>query len=984
MRSEERIEDALTKKLIELGYTYNEAIKDKNSLNQNFRKHFEQINNVKLTNQEFEKLHNLIVKPDVFEASQILRTRQELERDEGEPIRFNLINTENWCSNIFEVARQVRMNTDNSNHRYDLVLLINGIPVAQIELKNYKTDAKKAMEQIVAYKNDKGNGYTNSLMCFIQLFVVSNESNTYYFANNADKFFKFDKNEQYLPVYKFADEKNKKIINLYDFAENFLAKCTFWETISRFIVLIATEKRLVLMRPYQVYAVKAIEKKVQSYNAESTDTNWNNGFIWHTTGSGKTLTSFKTATLIAKEKYVYKCIFVVDRKDLDSQTRDEFNKFQEDCVAENSSTKELIKKITSNLYEDKIIVTTIQKLSRALKNNPEQLKHLENQRIVFIFDECHRGQFGENHKAIKNFFKRAQLFGFTGTPIFKENSNSSKIEQNQKSKQTTETVFGKKLHSYTISKAIDDGNVLKFNYQQVENKTANKHKIIENILENHLRLTAETRFNAIFATASINDAIEYYDLFAKIQEQKIKEEPEFRKLKIACVFTAQKTGLAEELEQELEDLKINPEGKAKALQKIMNDYAQTYGGSYPLSDEGFDSYYQNLQKRIKRHNDFFENGKVSEQIDITIVVDMLLTGFDSKYLNTIYVDKELKNHGLIQAFSRTNRILNNSKQFGNVVDFRAQEDNVNDAIVLFSDTEDKAENSQLFWFAEPVAKVIANLQEKVDKLKLFAKAQGKELNAELPYTLEGDNARMDFLECFKAVQTESNKLNQYIDLTDKQTEQIEKILPRELQNKLKAGYLEIYQQLKNNPPKEKTEKARLADFDADLTLFSQMIDYDYIMRLLGEYVHNSKKAKYDLNQIKALIAGDSAFIEDKEFLNEFIEQIEKILKIGQQYSVEDIKSAFAEFKEGKQQAQITAIADKFGINAKAVQDFVTYTIEYHFDNNKLRDELFKPSHPNLSFSERNKMQQEFMKYLQPILLNKAGNKTIKFGVYEQC
>lgn len=400
-----------------------------------------------------------ITDSDVFASSKRLRERNTFFREDGTPLQYTLVNIKDWCKNDYEVIHQLRMNTRYSSHRYDVILLINGLPVVQIELKTLDVSPRRAMQQIVDYKNDIGNGYTNSLLCFMQMFVVSNQTNTYYFANNNNTHFNFNADENFLPVYQWADEKNKKITNLDDFAEALLAKCKLGEMISRYMVLVASEQKLLMMRPYQIYAVKAIVNCINE--------NRGNGYIWHTTGSGKTLTSFKAATLLKDNPEIDKCLFVVDRKDLDRQTREEFNRFQENCVEENTNTDALVRRMLSEDYSDKIIVTTIQKLGIALdpqnrRNYQERLRPVRNMRMVFIFDECHRSQFGENHKAIKEFFPNSQLFGFTGTPIFEQNATYTQITGEEAQYKTTEDVFEKELHAYTITNAIDDKNVLRF------------------------------------------------------------------------------------------------------------------------------------------------------------------------------------------------------------------------------------------------------------------------------------------------------------------------------------------------------------------------------------------------------------------------------------------------------------------------------------------------------------------------------------------
>ena len=444
MTKEQEIEEGLIRKLEELKYSHRPDIHDREALEQNFRKQFEALNRVRLTDDEFARLLDDVINPDVFACAEHLRHRNTFERDDGTPLHYQLVNLKDWCKNRFEVVSQLRINTRSSHHRYDVILLINGLPLVQIELKGLAVSPRRAMQQIVEYKHDPGNGYTNSLLCFMQLFIVSNLSETWYFANNSGEHFRFDADERFLPVYRFAAQNNKKINHLYEFADVFLAKCTLAEMLSRYMVLIQSERKLMMMRPYQIYAVQAIVDCIHQ--------NRGNGYIWHTTGSGKTLTSFKASTLLKDNPDIEKCLFVVDRKDLDRQTRQEFNRFQPGCVEENTNTETLVQRLRSDDYADKVIVTTIQKLGLALdgshkKEYRKRLEPLRDKRIVFIFDECHRSQFGENHRAIREFFPKAQLFGFTGTPIFAQNATYQKIDGEQASMVTTADIFEKQLHA---------------------------------------------------------------------------------------------------------------------------------------------------------------------------------------------------------------------------------------------------------------------------------------------------------------------------------------------------------------------------------------------------------------------------------------------------------------------------------------------------------------------------------------------------------
>ncbi|WP_333948368.1 DEAD/DEAH box helicase family protein [Candidatus Liberibacter brunswickensis] len=431
MNTEQHIEQRLIAKLCELKYVHRKDIRNRNNLEDNFRKKFESLNRVSLTDTEFKCLLHEIRTNDVFAAAQKLRERGMITREDGTSFEYTLLK-EDWCKNDFEVVNQFRVNTKNSYQRYDVILLINGLPLVQIELKTFQLSPRKAMEQIVFYKKKLGDSNSSKLFYFnfMQLFIISNGNDTRYFANNNEEHFQFDADERFLPVYKHADKYNNKITHLDDFADDFLVKCSLGQLISRYMVLVQVEKKILVMRPYQIYAVKAI--------VDSINQNRGNGYIWHTTGSGKTLTSFKASTLLKENPDIEKCLFVVDRKDLDWQTRKEFNKFQKDCVEHNTSTKSLVDRMLLKDRANKVIVTTIQKLGLALDKKrrrkqgeqtySKRLELLRNERIVFIFDECHRSQFGENHKLIKDFFPKAQLFGFTGTPIFDQNSIYQQVD----------------------------------------------------------------------------------------------------------------------------------------------------------------------------------------------------------------------------------------------------------------------------------------------------------------------------------------------------------------------------------------------------------------------------------------------------------------------------------------------------------------------------------------------------------------------------
>lgn len=986
---EKQIEDHFINKLIDLKYTYRDDIRDRNALERNFRTKFEALNRVHLTDSEFDRLLEEIIDADVFASSKRLRGINTFMREDGTPLQYMLVNIKDWCKNDYEVINQLRINTNNSYHRYDVILLINGIPVIQVELKASDVSPRRAMQQIIDYKNDTGNGYTNTLLCFMQLFIVSNQANTYYFTNNNDQHFSFNTDEQFLPVYQYATESNRKITHLDAFSTAFLSKCTLGEMINRYMVLVVSEQKLLIMRPYQIYAVKAIIDCIHQ--------NRGNGYIWHTTGSGKTLTSFKASTLLKDNPDIDKCLFVVDRKDLDRQTREEFNKFQENCVEENTNTGTLVKRMLSDDYADKVIVTTIQKLGIALdssnKNNyKDRLIHLKDKRIVFIFDECHRSQFGDNHKAIKEFFPNSQLFGFTGTPIFEQNATYTQISGEEASYKITEDIFPSRLHAYTITHAIEDKNVLRFHVDYFKPKetgdrradgTLKKQAVVDAILSKHDAATHSRRFNAILATASINEAIEYYGLFRRAQESLMQQNKNYEPLNIACVFSPPAEGnkdiqqIQEDLPQEQNDNCKEPEEKEKALKTIIDDYNRQYKTNHTIAE--FDAYYQDVQKRIKDQQYSNKDYPHKNKIDITIVVDMLLTGFDSKYLNTLYVDKNLKYHGLIQAFSRTNRILNDTKPYGNILDFRGQQDAVDEAIALFSG--EKTDNPKEIWLVDSAPKVIEKFQDAVQKLSEYMQSQGLECQAENVYSLQGDEARAGFINCFKEVQRYRTQLEQYTDINEQEKAKIEELLPEETLRSFRGAYIETAQQLRKQREtgKDYEVSPQVEDLDFEFVLFaSAVIDYDYIMGLIARYT-NSKNSKQRVTkeQLISLVASSANLIDERDDIREYIDSLDEVNGKTEQ----EIKEGYEAFKVEKYAKQLASIADKHGITADSLRKFVEQIMERMiFDGEKLSD-LLAPL--ELGWKARTKAELALMDDLVPLLKRLAAGREISgLSAYE--
>lgn len=977
IQSEAQLEQQLLEKLQELKYTYRSDIRDLVSLEKNFREKFERLNYVTLSDAEFRKLLQDNVTADVFTVSKNLRQKQTFTRDDGTTFDYSLVNLRDWCKNEYEVVSQLSINTANSHHRYDIIILINGLPLVQIELKRHSVSALKAVEQIVRYKQDRGNGYTNTLMCFMQLFIVSNGgSDTMYFANNNDEHFQFDATNSYLPVYHAADRDNHKIAQLFEFADMMLTKTELGKLISRYMVLVETERKILVMRPYQIYAVESIVNCVKQNNQ--------NGYIWHTTGSGKTLTSFKVSTLLKDNRDIEKCVFVVDRKDLDKQTRDEFNKFQEGCVEQNVNTGVLVSRLESNDYADKVIVTTIQKLGVALDTSPnnrylKRLEKLKDKRIVFIFDECHRSQFGENHAAIKNFFPHAQLFGFTGTPIFEENSHVVRVNGQEAEYVTTKDVFQECLHEYTITHAISDCNVLRFKVEYYGNKDADgnitseplsRHQIVNHILDNHDKLTAQRRFNALLATSSIPDAIRYFEIFKKEQEKRVQADPEYVPLNITAVFTPPMRNISDEdLPQEEADNQQDPNGNREALAQIIDEYNKLFGTNFSV--EQFDEYYRDVQQRVKDQKYSNKDYPHSKKLDIVIVVEMMLTGFDSKFLNTLYVAKDLKWHGLIQAFSRTNRTLDGTKPYGNIICYRNLEKAMEDAMVLFSGYD--TEKGKEYWLVEPVEDVVEQFKEKVTQLQAMMNGIGLDCKPEEVINIpQGENTN-NFIDAFKDVQRLALKIDQYVDIPEELKETIEHVMPEDTLQQFRTAYLDLARRTRDNSGGDTEDEIYDVEPDFELSLFSSaLVDYDYIMRLLAKYTDTHyEKVKITKEQLLEILAGSVDLMNEREYLKAFIEQE---LTKGSGMSEQEIRQRYEAFKDKRFNQQIVSLANNYGIETAALEGFVSETVKLRrIDEDMLRELL---SHID-GWKQRKRAKEELLVQLAPIFNLLTGGSNIE-------
>ena len=654
IQSEAALEAGLIAALQQMDYEYVQ-IAEEDNLQANFKRQLEKHNHKRLsehgrtefTDEEFEKILIYLEGGTRFEKAKKLRDLYPLDTSDGKRIWVEFLNRQQWCQNEFQVSNQITVE-GRKKCRYDVTILINGLPLVQIELKRRGVELKQAYNQIQRYHKTSFHG----LFDYIQLFVISNGVNTRYFANNPNSGYKF--------TFNWTDAANHPFNELDKFAVFFLEKCTLGKIIGKYIVLHEGDKCLMVLRPYQFYAVEKILDRVQNSN--------DNGYIWHTTGAGKTLTSFKAAQLVSELDDVDKVMFVVDRHDLDTQTQSEYEAFEPGAVDSTDNTDELVKRLQSN---SKIIITTIQKLNSAVSKTwySNKIESVRHSRIVMIFDECHRSHFGDSHKKIMKFFDNARIFGFTGTPIFTENAVDG---------HTTKEIFGNCLHKYLIKDAIADENVLGFlveyyhGNEVVDNDNqARMEEIAKFILNNFNKSTFDGEFDALFAVQSVPMLIRYYKIFKSLNP----------KIRIGAVFTYAANSSQDDDQTGMGTGQYTSQsvGEADELQAIMDDYNKMYGTAF--TTENFRAYYDDINLRMKKKKTDMK------PLDLCLVVGMFLTGFDTKKLNTLYVDKNMEYHGLLQAFSRTNRVLNEKKRFGKIVCFRDLKSNVDTSIRLFSNSD---------------------------------------------------------------------------------------------------------------------------------------------------------------------------------------------------------------------------------------------------------------------------------------------------------
>ncbi len=870
-QSEALLEKNLIQQLLGLGYA-SVTIKDGEALVSNLQSQLEVFNETTFTAKEFGEILNHLAKGNVFEKAKTFRDRFQLTKEDGTSFYVRFFDSEDSSKNLFQVTNQISQEGSFKN-RYDVTLLVNGLPFVQIELKRSGLEIKEAFNQINRYQlHSFWSNY--GLFQYVQLFVISNGVNTKYLANN--------KLQSVKQTFFWADENNKNITELSEFAAAFLNPTHLGKMIAHYIVINETHKVMMVMRPYQYFATEAIiyQVKNSSYNA----------YIWHTTGSGKTLTSFKASQIVMDLPEVYKVVFVVDRKDLDFQTMNEFNAFKKDSVDVTDNTQSLVRQLTDNT---KLVLTTIQKLNNAVSERfAGKIEALRHKKLVFIFDECHRSQFGETHDRITKFFDKSQLIGFTGTPIFAENAS-----KNDLGKRTTKDLFGKCLHKYVITDAIRDENVLRFGIEyigkyknksntfiDIEVEDIDKHevldsekrinKIVDYIIAYHNPKTFERDYSALLAVSSINNLIKYYDLF---QQKKAAGEHDLR---IATVFTYGTNEDSDEAqdylpEEEEYDWAAEPKVNYKSshtrdkLESYIGDYNKMFGQNFSTKDsESFQKYAQNISKRLKdREKENFDTEK--DRLDIVIVVNMMLTGFDAKKVNTLYVDKNLKQHGLIQAFSRTNRILGELKSQGNILSFRNLKKETDDAITLFSN-KDAIELVTMPDYEK--------IEEKFDEaLKLLREITPTYQSVN---DLESEDAEALFVQAFRKLMRAMNVLQSYTDF-DWEDLGIDE---QEFED-YKSKYLDLYEKVKRDNKKQKTSILDDIDFELEL-IHRDRINVAYIIKLLSQLeLAKPTEAAAQRKAIIDLLGGDIQLRSKRELIQKFIDENMPHIKDGD--SIED-------------------------------------------------------------------------------------------------
>lgn len=893
-QSEQTLENNLIAQLVDMGYE-RVRVDDEPSMLANLRAQLEKHNELTLSDSEFDRVLNHLNKGGVFERAKTLRDKFALLRDDGTHKNIEFINMREWCQNIFQVTSQVSQEGSYKT-RYDVTILINGLPLVQIELKRRGIELKEAFNQVNRYRRHSYAAGEYGLFQYVQLFVISNGVNTKYYSNTiahsgtSKESFKFTN--------FWAGKDNVKITELEDFAKVFLEKCHLAKMITKYMVL-ATNKTLLALRPYQYHAVEAIVNKVEN--------EVNGGYIWHTTGSGKTLTSFKASQIITTNPKVHKVVFVVDRNDLDNQTIREFNTFREGSVDATDNTAQLVRQF--NDPDTKLIVTTIQKLNNAITRQRHALKMdaLRDEKMVFIFDECHRSQFGETHQRITEYFTNHQLFGFTGTPIFADNAHGSGVN-----KRTTKDLFGECLHKYVITDAIRDENVLKFSVEyykgfrvkegslqkdiQVEDIDGREayewnkrlEAIVDFIIANHDRKTHSRDFTAMMAISDVETLTKYYEIFKR------KKEAGEHNLRIATIFsyTANEAdkdadGMLDDDPQQANDGSVNQHSRDK-LESYIADYNKMFGTSYNTRDTGsYYNYYRNIADRVK-----------SREIDLLLVVNMFLTGFDSKTLNTLYVDKNLQYHGLIQAYSRTNRILNETKSQGNIIAFRNLKANTDKALELFANKDAKEDV-----FIAPYEDYVAEFNNALEKLREITPTPGD------VDQLPDEDTELKFVEAYRYVLRLRNVLTSFAEFDASDV-----TIDDQTFENYKGKYLDIYDKVRRNNQKEKVSILDDIDFELELTRRDE-VNVSYILRLIASLVGADENKQNEIKKsIADTIAGSPELRSKRELIERFING-----SLPHIQSSSEVEHEFSEFVSEEQIKAFQKLCEEERLNAEKTQ-----------------------------------------------------------------
>ncbi|EAL7804970.1 type I restriction endonuclease subunit R [Campylobacter jejuni] len=913
-QSEEDLERFLIKELTLQGYE-RLNLSDINDLESNFKLQLQRLNNISFSPTEWESFYkqNITNLKLTFEdKTKMLQSdgfTLTLEKEDGSKKNIILIDRVNPINNHLQVISQLKNENGEFKNRYDVSILVNGLPLVHIELKRRGVNLKEAFNQIRRYQKESFLE-RNALYEFVQIFIISNGTLTKYYSNTNQHKAKKSQNDNYAFCMSFSDAKNNIIEDLEDFAKTFLAKRNLLNILTKYCVFNA-DNELLIMRPYQIAASERIIDKIKiAHNHKHYGSVEAGGYIWHSTGSGKTLTSFKTAILATKLNFIQKVLFVVDRKDLDYQTQKEYDKFEKGAANATKNTNELKRRIESTKEDEKIIITTIQKLSKFVQKYENS--RIFDSEIVFIFDECHRSQFGLMHEQIIKKFKKYYIFGFTGTPIFEENASKNYFVNSDKNLElkTTQSTFGTCLHSYTILNAIKDKNVLPFKVsyhstmKQIESDSDKKiltidressllnderiEKITSYILENFNRHTKRQNaymlknqrvqgFNAIFATASVDFAKKYYEEFSRQLKQNKQD------LKVGIIYSYEQN-------EDLDEFASDSQSAKEFLSNAIKDYNSYFKSDFSL--EKFDNYYKDISQKLK-----------NKELDLLIVVNMFLTGFDSKTINTLYVDKNLKYHGLLQAFSRTNRILNEQKNCGNVVCFRDLENATNESLKMFGD--EKASSIVLL---ENFAFYFEKYSALVDELK-----QKFEL---LNFPLKSEKEQKEFIKIFNEILKLENILNLFdefknpLNIRDKQDYQ--------------SYYLELYTAIKI---KKRVEKENINDdliFEIELIKQNE-INVDFILFLLEEY-HKDSKEKTKENILKTIISNPS-LRDKKELIEGFLNEIDHNKN-------SDYKSLFESFMQRKKEQELQKIIEDENLNEHLTKEYLDEAFGLNFFQDK--------------------------------------------------